>query len=196
MNNQRLRSGTTMPPPSPLLSMRNLAWGASLAFILLSGGGNRAWGQCWSKQAFTLSKGLNDVFFVNASIGYAVGESGTILKSTNGGLNWDIMPSPTVYTLYSTHFVSATTGWVVGNDAVIYKTMDGGATWELQNEDTNMFSVGFPFWDVYFINVNEGWTVGLGGTMLKTINGGGNWTPVNTPAADLGCVYFANSAKI
>lgn len=56
-------------------------------------------------------------------------ENGIILKSNNGGANWNVMdvPEPMNVTLRDIHFANATTGWAGGN--VLYKSTDGGATW-------------------------------------------------------------------
>lgn len=37
---------------------------------------------------YTASQTLNSVHFVNASTGYAVGMSGVVIKTTDGGNNW------------------------------------------------------------------------------------------------------------
>ena len=42
----------------------------------------------WSSQTSGSASNLKSISFVNANIGYAVGESGTILKTVNGGTNW------------------------------------------------------------------------------------------------------------
>ena len=36
------------------------------------------------------TNGINDICFVNQSVGFAVNGSGSILKTIDGGLNWNI----------------------------------------------------------------------------------------------------------
>jgi len=118
-------------------------------------------------------------FPVDAQTGYAVGWSGTILKTTDGGANWVSQTSgfPSSF-LYAVHFpVDASTGYVVGenmNLRVILKTTNGGAVWDSLyspiNEGIYLRSVHFP------VGAQTGYIAGDNGTILKTMNGGANWT--------------------
>lgn len=42
----------------------------------------------WVKQVSNTTETLNNTHFVNNSIGFAVGNNGTIIKTTDGGTNW------------------------------------------------------------------------------------------------------------
>lgn len=62
-----------------------------LAMALLVGGGVGFSGVAvagWSQLTSGSVNNLKSLHFVNANVGYAVGESGTILKTINGGTNW------------------------------------------------------------------------------------------------------------
>ena len=57
-------------------------------------------------------------FPTNGSIGFIAGRDGTILKTTNGGVNWQIQSTPTVEDLEAVYFpVDNLTGYVVGTTA-------------------------------------------------------------------------------
>ncbi len=43
-------------------------------------------GKTWSTQISGTNKLLYGLYFQSASVGWAVGEAGTILKTTNGGI--------------------------------------------------------------------------------------------------------------
>ena len=50
----------------------------------------------WALQPTPISTHLYDVHFpVDTSTGYAVGDAGVILKTTDGGTTWASLPSPT-----------------------------------------------------------------------------------------------------
>ena len=66
--------------------------------------------------------------FVDASNGWAVGATGKILHTTNGGLNWTAQTSGTTQPLYSVSFINATTGFAAGAFGTMLKTVNGGAT--------------------------------------------------------------------
>ena len=69
------------------------------------------------------------VDFVDDQLGYAVGEQGSVLKTTDGAISWEVVKSvpgvwfTSVYA-YNSNIVAA-----VGSYGSIYITLDGGATW-------------------------------------------------------------------
>jgi photosystem II stability/assembly factor-like uncharacterized protein len=135
---------------------------------------------------------LTDVFLIDNNTGWAVGYSGTILKTTNGGANWLLQTSGTSNWLGSVHFTDTNTGWAVGNSGTILKTTNGGTVW------TQQASVTISWLNsVYFTDSNTGWTVGGDyptGIILKTTNGGINWTQqASVTNYGLSSVYFTDS---
>lgn len=133
---------------------------------------------------------LNDVQFINANEGWAVGVSGLIIHTKDGGNTWEQQYTGTTDILWSVCFVDAENGWAVGQYMRILHTTDGGANWTTQNsEDTCSLS------EVYFLNGDEGWAVGSCGRILHTSDGGNNWTEQNAgPASlNLGAVYFTDN---
>ena len=80
----------------------------------------------------TLEDILSDVFFVNASNGWVVGENGVILRTSNGGESWERQKSNSPEKLRSVVFISENVGWVVGGEFgvnVVLQTEDSGQTW-------------------------------------------------------------------
>ena len=102
-----------------------------------------------------------------SSTGWAVGDSGTILNTTDGGATWDPQTSGTQHGLYSVYFVYSSTGWAVGDSGTILKTTNGGTIWTSQNSKTTN-----DLRSVYFVDPDIGWAVGSYGTILKTTDGG------------------------
>ena len=75
---------------------------------------------------------LSDVFFVDASNGWVVGENGVILRTSNGGESWERQKSNSPEKLRSVVFISENVGWVVGGEYgvnVVLQTEDSGQTW-------------------------------------------------------------------
>ena len=70
---------------------------------------------------------LSSVYFTSPTTGYAVGNWGTIMKSTDGGLTWATMPSGTTEDLVALFFTSPAAGYAVGTSGTILKTEDAGA---------------------------------------------------------------------
>ncbi len=69
---------------------------------------------------------------------WSVGNTGKILKTTNGGTNWTTQSSGTTNDLYSVYFVNETTGWAVGWSGKILKSINGGTNWSSQSSGTSL----------------------------------------------------------
>jgi photosystem II stability/assembly factor-like uncharacterized protein len=68
---------------------------------------------------------LVGVSFAAPSSGTAVGEEGTILRTTDGGTTWMSQNSGTTQTLFGVSFTAANTGTAVGHGSTILRTTDG-----------------------------------------------------------------------
>lgn len=163
-----------------------------LIFIFYGAFGAR--GQCWEWQnPLPQDNPLNDVFFIDNQTGWAVGNYGTILKSTDSGQTWKKQNSGTSETLHSVFFTNIQTGWAVGY-GVRLKTTNGGQTWSVESVNFGVYPYVTPYnlLDIYFIDSQIGWiATGFGGKLFFTLNGGGSWQfrDVNTDAEK---VFFTN----
>ena len=90
-------------------------------------------GSSWTSLSSGTTNDLYAVDFVDAFIGYAVGEGYNpclVLKTTDGGFNWIDKSSGLPYTNFSclaVDFIDANAGFIGGSG--LYKTTDGGDTW-------------------------------------------------------------------
>jgi photosystem II stability/assembly factor-like uncharacterized protein len=115
---------------------------------------------------------LYGVDMVSALEGWAVGESGTILHTSDGGRSWAPQQSSAGEGLWGVRFIDGSHGWAVGNGA--WYTTDGGLNWlKGQGPQGSLYAVDF-------VDVSNGWAVGNGGQLWKTTNGGKNWTWLDT----------------
>jgi photosystem II stability/assembly factor-like uncharacterized protein len=83
----------------------------------------------WTVVPSGSSNNLRGVFLLDSGVGYAVGEGGTILKSTDAGMTWNALVSGTTRALYDLYFFNDNEGLAVGDNGLILRTTDGGATW-------------------------------------------------------------------
>jgi photosystem II stability/assembly factor-like uncharacterized protein len=150
----------------------------------------------WMNLTSGTGQSLRSVFFTAADTGYAVGDSGIILKTINGGINWTPQISGTTLSLWSVCFPNANTGYAVGgrdndiNTGFILNTTDGGAHWSTQLSG-NMYT----FYSVYFTDIDTGYAVGVSNTIFKTTNGGSNWTQLTSgnPNHQFYSVFFTDA---
>lgn len=93
-----------------------------------SGARDDGTGWCWQRP-LPQGNAIADYAFADDTHGWAVGEGGTLLATSDGGVSWRAQPSGTGLNLVRTAFASARVGWVAGSNGELLKTSDGGATW-------------------------------------------------------------------
>jgi photosystem II stability/assembly factor-like uncharacterized protein len=107
---------------------------------------------------------FNDILFISAIEGWAVGAfgNGGCYKTNDGGNTWTAQTLPTTAPLTSVHFVNANEGWACGTNGLILRTNDGGNNWQQENSSTtNSLN------SVCFLNANTGYATGNQGTVIK-----------------------------
>ena len=121
----------------------------------------------WTSQSSGTTDWLNGVSFTDENNGTAVGSSGTILRTTNGGANWTSQSSGTYILLFGVSFTDENNGTAVGGGGIILRTTNGGTDWTSQSSGAFKILCGVSFTDA-----NNGTAVGENGTILRTTNGG------------------------
>jgi photosystem II stability/assembly factor-like uncharacterized protein len=146
-------------------------------------------GTTWVHQ-YTGYSTMWSIFFLNSTTGWAIGESGTALRTTDGGINWTkSIVGTSSDQWYSLYFVDNMIGWAGGWYGAIDKTTDGGATWTNQ-----LFDFSGSYRSLFFLDNNTGWAVADGGKIKKTTDGGTNWTKQTSGTkVDLRSVFFLDS---
>ncbi len=117
---------------------------------------------------------LRGVDFINSTTGYAVGEGGTVIKTTNAGLNWlNVSMTFPVY-LESIDFLNVDIGYAATAFATIVKTTNGGHDWttSLNVPNSSMHSI-------FVLDENNIYATGAA-AFYKTTNGGINWFSFST----------------
>jgi len=114
---------------------------------------------------------LLDATVVGHSV-IAVGERGRILRSTDAGRSWELLPSPIETTLTGISFADAQCGWAVGHDGTILNTRDSGLSWTQQHSDKTI-----SFLDVFAIDLRKVCAIGAFGLFYFSEDGGTTWTP-------------------
>jgi photosystem II stability/assembly factor-like uncharacterized protein len=120
---------------------------------------------------------LQGVFFLNENLGWAVGSSGTILKTADGGETWEKITEvdSVTSTLYSVFFVNEKLGFAGGAKDIFLKTINGGKTWKKIAASSNSGDIR----SIYFADENTGWILAGtrgGGEILYTTDGAATWT--------------------
>jgi photosystem II stability/assembly factor-like uncharacterized protein len=147
--------------------------------------------QGWYQLTSGTSYNLRSVCFLDINTGYAVGFNGTVLKTTNGGLNWISQPLGTSEDIYDIHFIGQT-GYIVGGTQtipIIFKTTNGGMSWQSQT-----VTLTYHLHSVFLTDSENAHAVSDAGKIIRTTNGGTNWTvQTNNPDYNLNKVFFVNA---
>jgi len=122
----------------------------------------------WLQQTSGVSTSLLDIDFINQNTGWASGDNGVIVKTTNGGLNWIPQLSGVSKRLEGIDAVDVNTLYCVGWDETILKTTDGGNNWIAIRNGPPM--QGGSFFKVFFLNANTGWIL-RNNYIMRTFNG-------------------------
>ena len=136
----------------------------------------------WIPQTSGTSVWLHGVDFPSASTGWAVGDGGTIIKTSDTGVHWIPQASGKTLTLTGVDFLDANNGLACGGkgfSGAILRTSNGGTNWTLVDSSTSLISINY-------VNANLAWAVGPGG-IVKSTNGGLTWT--RQPLPDSSTVY-------
>lgn len=144
-----------------------------LLFLILLISASYAPARQWERLDTGTDTDLNDIYFVDRTIGWIVGSNGTILSTKDGGETWTQQESRTTNQLNSVHFFDEFTGWIAGDDNLVLVTDDGGERWSERRPSPVS---GQHLTDIYFSNLKNGWTAGgPGGHIYYSADRGTTW---------------------
>ena len=83
----------------------------------------------WLPVSSGTTNNLYGIDMLPSGVGYAVGDMGTILKTTDSGSSWNLLNSNTTTQLNDVYFFDDNIGIVVGYFGLILRTTDGGNNW-------------------------------------------------------------------
>ena len=145
-------------------------------FLLMTLGWLSAIQAQWIQQNSGTTHYLNDVYCITADTVVVVGDNGTILRTTNGGTQWNTISCPTTEHLNRVKFADSQTGYIVGEHGTLLKSTDAGQTWQSLNTGYN--NVNFKA--ISCVTADTVYIGGFDELILKTTDGGLTWTTEHT----------------
>ena len=131
--------------------------------------------QPWKKLQSPVNITLRYLSFVDSLTGWAAGEAGTIIRTTDGGNSWEVQNSTVQTFIMDIFFVDENLGWaltlkdVFPFNSVILKTTNGGEEWTAENfPDSSKINHNNFFFDS--LNGFAG-----GSYIARTSDGGNSW---------------------
>lgn len=152
----------------------------------------------WVQQKTNVGVNLNGVSFISRSKGFAIGDNGTILETTDGGTTWTQMASPITSNLNKIWFADSTHGWITADNGTILSTTDGGTQWVTDFVSTPYAANYYPVFAATFNGNIEAWAAGgqaaNGLTQIEKLTNG-EWMPqISGFAGRVTGLYFVNDS--
>ncbi len=133
------------------------------------------------------AQGFYSVHSPNGIEVWAVGKSGNVFHSYDGGVTWssDGKGTSTLRGVYTMNSLV----WIVGDNGAGWKTTNAGNDWV-----TMSFGSSVALQAITFVNATTGWVVGENGTIRKTTDGGATWFAQSSGTTDrLNAIAFSDS---
>jgi photosystem II stability/assembly factor-like uncharacterized protein len=135
---------------------------------------------------------LTELYFIDSLHGWAAGNYGTLIKTTDAGYSWELMDSGTDLNIVGIYFHDTLNGWALSwkTDTAplgtyLMKTTDGGENW---TQDLFRYENAFLI-DISFLDSLNGFIGGSNGDVFYTTDGGNFWE--RAVISDSGfCSYF------
>ncbi|MEO8512629.1 MAG: T9SS type A sorting domain-containing protein [Ignavibacteria bacterium] len=134
--------------------------------------------QYWLSVGSPVNHSINRSHFIDTVNGWAAGDSGIIIHTSNSGQSW-VQQSTGISTfaIDDIFFINQRLGWALANDfffagSVVLRTSNGGANWTSSRypDSTLVFNA------IYFLDSLTGFMSGYSGLIYKTTNAGNTWT--------------------
>jgi photosystem II stability/assembly factor-like uncharacterized protein len=143
----------------------------------------------WEKINSPTTKKLNSVVFIDSLNGWAAGDSGLIIHTSDGGENWDIQFTNDSLNMVNLCFLNDQLGYGSASSSnyepygtFFLKTTDGGINWSSEYLDIGQLFVN----SIYFLDSLNGFAVGYPGFFHRTTDGGMSWRHVNLDTSIFG----------
>jgi photosystem II stability/assembly factor-like uncharacterized protein len=128
----------------------------------------------WNSINSPTGNSLKNLVFTDNLNGWAVGDLGTVIHTSDGGQTWGIQKTGISNDLFSVTFPDKNHGWALCIDdyynSIILKTTNGGNYWS-----NSVFYGNDVLSTILFIDSLNGWAGGYTGSILYTTDGGNNW---------------------
>lgn len=151
-------------------------------------------GATWSLVTSGTTSTLYSVDAISTTSAWAVGDDGTIIKTSNG-TTWSAVASGLTKSILGIDMITGSTVHIVGNNLMHNKTADTGATWTSQGGSAAMATaVG----EILAYNASNIMTLGTDASAMVTADGGTTWTEtvINATNIQYGLAWYAQNTRL
>jgi photosystem II stability/assembly factor-like uncharacterized protein len=139
----------------------------------------------WKVLNSPVNVSLRNCVFTDNLNGWAAGDDGVIIHTSNGGNSFVVQNSSITHYINDIFFLNKRLGWVVANEflfsgTTILTTTNGGQVWNSTVfPDSSLF-----FRTIYFRDSLNGFMAGFHGAIYKTSDGGNVWLPAAVDSSE------------
>ncbi|MDH3269385.1 MAG: YCF48-related protein, partial [Ignavibacteria bacterium] len=128
-------------------------------------------GETWESTQSGTNSDLWHMLMINNNLGWIVGFNSTLLKTTDGGNNWQLKTTPVQgYNFFDVSFLDTSFGYIACSGGLVLRTTDGGDNWDVrQAGDAYSLTV------IKAITRQEAVAFGFAGKHVYTYDGGESW---------------------
>ncbi|MBN2729066.1 MAG: T9SS type A sorting domain-containing protein [Bacteroidales bacterium] len=148
--------------------------------VLRTNDGGSNWTEIYSQ-----TSELNDIYFLNDSVGW-VSAYEKVLLTSDSGSTWTTVTRSGVNSIYNIWFVTASKGYHSGANSKFYSSVDGGNTWGEQ-------ATGQYLTDLWFSDPVHGYYLNNNRQLLSSVDSGNTWSVLYTFSELVKDVRFLNS---
>lgn len=136
----------------------------------------------------------SDMFFVDENTGFLCGPEGWLIRTNNGGQDWDDLSPGNNMDLRDLHFVDENNGWMIDYDGkTILHTTDGGQNWSQVQLGS---SIIYQPEDIFFLDATNGFVNTDDGLLYKSTDGGETWElHYGFPGGSYSSIYFTSPSE-
>jgi len=146
-------------------------------------------GKTWNTKIIDVYGKFNACYFVDALLGWVVGDKGRVYKTTDGGGTWEKVEIDTLKYFTAVSFKSELIGCIASqDDSLIYNTTDGGMSWQGVPLYSNVSVTSIKF------TKNLVFASGGVGTIFLSRNNGKTWSPLkrSVTSSELTSAFFTS----
>lgn len=145
----------------------------------------------WYLQESGTTADLHGLWFVDSLNGWACGDSGIILNTSNGGKDWDQQNSTVTTRLEDIFFWDLHKGWIAGESGTIIHTTNSGISW---NEQQTM--VNNHLLNIQFVTPLKGFSSGSSSEYLLTEDSGITWQIIPGDTGIVSNLFYWNDEAV
>lgn len=116
------------------------------------------------------------IHFVNKDTGWACGDLGALIKTSNGGSSWTVIQTNETIPILKVRSYNGQVVIASGYGGTILRSTDGGETFVQVTSN-----VTGDLWGLQMVNDTLGWACGNVNSFSKTTDGGQTWQRIFTP---------------